>query len=152
MSEQQLEQTATDLVDRATRAGATSADAVVHEGERFSTAVRLGKIEGLKEAASKVLGLRVFLGARSATSYSTDFSAASLARLVERTLAMARVTSEDPASGLPEANLLGRHAGDLGLYSPDVGRMTTEERIGLARRAEQAALDADPRIRNSEGA
>ena len=152
MAQGGLEPIASDLVSRALSAGATAADAMVHEGDQFSTSVRLGKIESLKEAASKVLGLRAFLGARSATAYSSDFSASSLARLVERTIAMARVTSEDPASGLPEADLLGRYPGDLELFSPDVGRMTTEERIGWARRAEQAALDADPRIRNSEGA
>ena len=103
MSEQQLQQIASDLVGRAVRAGATAADAVVREADEFSTALRLGKIESLKEAASKSLGLRVFLGARSASSYSSDFSPQSLNRLVERTISMAGVTSEDPAGGLADA-------------------------------------------------
>ena len=106
--EQQLEQIAAELVGRAMRAGATAADATVLESDEFSTALRLGEIEKLKEAASKALGLRIFLGARSASSFSSDFSAISLERLVERTLAMAQVTSEDPASGLPDASLLGK--------------------------------------------
>ena len=152
MPEAQLEQVAQDLIQRAASAGATAADAVVREADEFSTVVRLGKIESLKEAASKALGLRVFLGARSATSYSSDFSAASLAQLVDRTLEMARVTSEDPASGLADRELLGCYPGDLRLYADDVSLMSTEERIGLARRAEEAALATDPRIRNSEGA
>jgi len=151
MPNNQLEQIATDLVQRATRAGATAADVVVQEGDEFSTAVRLGKIESLKEAASKALGLRVFLGVRSATSFSSDFSAASLDRLVGRTLAMARATSEDAASGLPEPGLLGRYEGDLQLYGEDVAELPTEERIRQARRAEEAALSFDPRIKNSEG-
>ncbi|MGD1101037.1 MAG: metallopeptidase TldD-related protein [Terriglobia bacterium] len=150
--EQQLEQIAVELVNRAMRGGATAADVTVHETDEFSTALRLGQIEKLKEAASKALGLRIFRGVRSASSFSSDFSLPSLERLVERTLAMARVTSEDPASGLPEAALLGRHEGDLGLYSEDVAELSTEECIDYARRAERAALDADPRIKNSEGA
>src|SRR5579872_4890564 len=150
--EQQLEQIATELVNRAMRAGATAADVTVHEVDEFSTALRLGQIEKLKEAASKALGLRAFKGIRSASSFSSDFSPSSLERLVERTLAMASVTSEDPASGLPEAALLGRHDGDLQLYSEDVAALSTEERIEYARRAEQAALNFDPRIKNSEGA
>jgi len=152
MSGHQLEQTAVEIVGRATRAGATAADVVVHEAEEFSTTLRLGKIESLKEAVSKALGLRVLLGFRSATSFSSDFSAASLERLVERTIAMARVTSEDPASGLPEAGLLGRYEGDLALFHGDVAELSTDERIQYARRAEEAALSTDPRIRNSEGA
>jgi PmbA protein len=149
--EKQLEEIATDLVSRAMRGGATSADVTVHEVDEFSAALRLGQIEKLKEAASKALGLRILLGVRSASSFSSDFSQSSLDRLVERTLAMARVTSEDPAAGLPDASLQGSIKGDLGIYSDDVGQLSTEERIDYARRAEQAALDADPRIKNSEG-
>lgn len=147
-----MEQIAVALVERAMKAGATAADVVVREGDEFSSVLRLGKIESLKEAASKALGLRVFLGQRSASSYSSDFSPASLERLVERTLAMAKATSEDPASGLPERESLGRHAGDLGIYSDDIRALSTEDRIAMARRAEEAAFEADARIKNSEGA
>ncbi|HUU12225.1 MAG TPA: metallopeptidase TldD-related protein, partial [Terriglobia bacterium] len=85
-------------------------------------------------------------------SFSSDFSADSLRRLAERTVAMAGVTSEDPASGLPEREWLGRHEADLQLFSDDVAQLSTQDRIEYARRAEEAALAADPRIKNSEGA
>jgi PmbA protein len=147
-----LEQIAFDLVDRARRAGATSADVVVRESDDFSTTLRLGKIESLKEAASKGLGLRVLLGIRSASSFSSDFSDATLGRLVERTIAMAKVTSEDSANGLPEPSQLGSYGGELDLFSSDVESLSTEDRIQMARAAEEAALGADARIRNSEGA
>jgi PmbA protein len=147
-----LEQIAGDLVDRAKGAGATAGDVVVREADEFSTTWRSGKIESLKEAACKALGLRVLLGGRSASSFSSDFSKQSLGRLVERTIAMAKVTSEDPANGLPEPDQLGRYPGDLALFSSDVESLSTEDRIHLARRAEEAALGADPRIQNSEGA
>ena len=69
MADNQLEQIGHNLVERAVRAGATAADVIVREGEEFVTTIRLGHIEQLKEAASKILGLRVFLGGRSASSY-----------------------------------------------------------------------------------
>lgn len=152
MNGKNLEQIAVNLVDRATSGGATGADVIVREAEEFSTALRLGKIESLKEAASKGLGLRVIAGTRSAACYSSDFSRASLERLVERALAMAKATSEDPATGLPEPDLLGSYAGDLALFSDDVSKLSTDDRIAMARRAEDAALGTDPRIKNSEGA
>src|SRR5579875_1748345 len=152
MAEEQLKQIADDLVGRAMRAGASAVDAVVSEADEFSATVRMRRVESLKEAASKALGLRIFIGSRSASSYSGDFSPRALDRLVERTLSMARATSEDPASGLPEASHLGRYEGDLQLYSPDVAELSTSERLELARRAEEAALGYDPRIQNSEGA
>ncbi len=152
MAEEQLQQIAADLVHRATSGGASAADAVVSEGDEFSTTIRMRRIESVKEAASKALGLRVFLGKRSASSYSGDFSPRALERLVERTVAMAAATSEDPASGLPDASQLGRYDGDLQLFSPDVAALSTSERLALARLAEEAALDYDSRIQNSEGA
>ncbi|MGH9402761.1 MAG: TldD/PmbA family protein [Terriglobia bacterium] len=151
MSPNPLETLARDLVARSIKAGASAADVVVREGDEFTTTIRMRQIESLKEAASKALGLRIFRGTRSASSYSQDFSPRSLDRLIERTLAMASATSEDPAAGLAEREGLGRHEGDLGIFFPDVAKLSTDERLNWARRAEEAALSADPRIKNSEG-
>ena len=41
--------------------GATAAECVVREGDEFSTLVRLGQVETLKEAGSRSIGVRVFL-------------------------------------------------------------------------------------------
>ncbi|MGH9447638.1 MAG: PmbA/TldA family metallopeptidase, partial [Terriglobia bacterium] len=98
MAQDQLEQIASDLVGRAMRAGATAADVIIREREEFSAVIRMRQIESLKEAATKALGLRAFMGTRSASAYSQDFSPHALERLVARTLAMAQATSEDPAS------------------------------------------------------
>lgn len=151
MPQNQLEQIAQELIGRTMRAGASAADVVVREGEEFSATIRMRQIESLKEAASKALGLRIFLGTRSASATSQDFSGRSLDRLVERTVAMAHATSDDAAAGLPERERLGRYDGDLALFYPDVAKLATEERLDYARRAEDAALSADPRIKNSEG-
>src|SRR5262249_21619953 len=58
---------------------------------------------------------------------------------------------EDPYAGIPEASQLGAISGDLDLYYPDVYSLPGEQRINYARRTEKAALDYDPRIKNSEG-
>lgn len=151
MTPDSLETLAQNLVARAMKAGASAADVVVREGDEFTATLRMKEIESLKEAASKALGLRMFRGTRSASSYSQDFSPRALDRLVERTLAMASATSEDPAAGLVEREQLGQYKGDLALFFPEVARLSTGERLDWARRAEEAALSADPRIKNSEG-
>src|SRR5438045_6493403 len=66
-------------------------------------------------------------------------------------LDLSRITSEDPYAGIPEPEQLGSIGGDLDLYSADVYSLPGQERIAYARRAEKAALDYDPRIKNSEG-
>ena len=133
------------------RAGATAAEAVAREGNEFSTVVRLGQVETLKESGAKVLGVRVFHGQRAASTYTSDFSPAGLDQLVSSAVSLARITSEDPVSGLPQASELGKLDTDLDLYYQDVYSLSTEQRIEYARRAEKAATSADARIQNSEG-
>src|SRR5437899_5056540 len=146
-----LREIAQDIVRRAMSGGATSAECVVREGDEFSTLVRLGQVETLKESGSKSIGVRVFFGQRAASTYSSDFSREGLDRMVSSGLALAKITSEDPFGGIPEASQLGSLSGDLALYHEDVYSLPGPDRIDYARRAEKAALDFDPRIKNSEG-
>jgi PmbA protein len=146
-----LREIATDVVDRAMKAGATHAEAVVRDGTEFSTVVRMGQVETLKEAGSRALGLRVFLGQKAASTYSSDFTLDGVERLVSSAMDLAKITSPDPTAGLPEKAELGSLSGDLQLYYDDVYSLAPEERIEYARRAEKAALDADPRMKNSDG-
>ena len=73
--ETDLREIAQDIVRRAMAGGATAAECVVREGDEFSTLVRLGQVETLKESGSKSIGVRVFFGQRAASTYSSDFSA-----------------------------------------------------------------------------
>jgi len=146
-----LKEIAVDVVRRAMQGGATAAEAVVREGDEFSTLVRLGQVETLKEAGSKAIGVRVFFGQRAANTYSSDLSRAGIDRMVKSALELAKLTSEDPFGGIPEASQLGQLSGDLDLFHEDVYSLPGPDRIDYARRAEKAALDLDPRIKNSEG-
>ena len=66
-------------------------------------------------------------------------------------MALAKLTEEDPFVGLPETAEFGSLPDDLHLYFDDVYSLPGPERIEWARRAEAAALEADPRITNSNG-
>jgi PmbA protein len=151
-----MQQLAADVVERALRAGATEAEAVIREGDEFSTLVRLGQVETLKESGARGIGVRVFLGAkeayRTANTSTSDFSEAGLAHLVQGAVDLAKVTSEDPFAGLPEPSAMGQIAGELDLYYEDVYGLPAAQRIEYARRAEAAALSADPRLKKSDGA
>ena len=149
--ETDLKSLAQEIVQRAMQGGATAAECVIREGDEFSTLVRLGQVETLKESGSKSIGVRVFNGKRAASTHSSDFTAAGLDRMLKSAIELAKITSEDPFSGIPEPSQLGSLSGDLDLYSADVYSLPGEERIAYARRAEKAALDFDARIKNSEG-
>ena len=133
------------------KAGATDAEAVAYEGEEFSTLVRLGQVEMLKESGSRAIGLRVFHGLRAASTSSSDLSREGLEKLVAGAVELAKITSEDPFVGLPDEGEFGQLPGDLGLYFEDVNEQPPAERIDFARRAEAAAMAFDTRIQNSGG-
>ena len=146
-----LESLTAEVVALAMKAGATDAEAVVREGDEFSVNVRMGAVETLKESGSRGLGLRVFHGKRSASASTSDLTADGIRQLVDGAMALVKFTEEDPFTGLPETSEFGSLSGDLHLYYDDVYSLEGLERIEWARRAEAAALAADPRITNSDG-
>jgi PmbA protein len=150
-SQLDLKEIAAGVVQRAMQRGATAAECVIRDGTEFSTAVRLGEVETLKESGSKALGIRVFVGQRAASTWTSDLSPQSLQQMIDSALELAKVTTEDPFASIPEAAQLGSIDRDLDLYYDDVNSLSTADRIDYARRAERAALDFDPRISNSEG-
>jgi len=146
-----LKSLAAEVVARAAKAGATDAEVVVSEGDEFSVAVRMGEVETLQESGSRGLGLRVFLGQRSASASTSDLTPDGIEQLVAGAMALANVTEQDTFAGLPDEADFGQLEGDLHLYFDDVYSLPGAERIDLARRAEAAALAADSRITNSQG-
>jgi PmbA protein len=146
-----LESLAGEVVSMAMNAGASDAEAVAREGDEFSVNVRMGQVETLKESGARALGLRVFLGRRTASASTSDLTPDGIRQLVEGAIALARVTEEDPFAGMPEREEFGALESDLRLYHEDVYSLPNSERIEWARRAEAAAMAADPRITNSDG-
>ena len=142
-------QLALDLLAKAKRGGATEADIIIADGETFSVQVRLGAVDRLTKAREKHLGLRVFVGKRSASTSTSNFSADSLDQLVTETCILAKAVVEDQVSGLPAADQMAGEKPDLDLY--DSTRLNTEQQIELAKRVEAAAMSTDERVTNSEG-
>jgi PmbA protein len=149
---QALEEIAKSAVAQAVAGGATDAECTLLEGDEFSVNVRKGEVETLKEAGSRGAGIRVLLGKRSGSAYTSDLTEEGVARMVRSALEIAQIATEDPFAGLPDDSEFGVLDADLQLYFDDVAELSTERKIALARDAERAALEADPRITNSEGA
>ena len=119
------------LVERAAAAGADAADAV-YVGERSSSvSVRLGELEQVNRSEGEEIGLRLFLGQRSATVASSDLSGEALAALVERAMAMAAEAPEDEYAGLAPEQLL--HRGELPRSTPTMDRTPTRQPCAPAR-------------------
>jgi PmbA protein len=138
-----------DIVSRARAAGADAADAVLGASASVDVSVRLGSLEDVGRSEEEELGLRVFVGRRSASVSSSDLSDAAMDVLVERAVAMAREAPEDQWAGLaPEDRLLRGPVPDLDLHDGDEPSPALLKDAALA--AEDAAR-AVPGVTNSEG-
>lgn len=140
------------IVAQALASGATDAECTISEGSEFSANVRLRELETVKEAGSRAAGLRILRGLHTGSAYTSDLTADGIQHMVRSAIELAEITTEDPLAGLPDASELGSIPGDLGLYCGDVAGLSSAVKIDMALRAEDAALRADPRIANSEGA
>ncbi|HEX7775265.1 MAG TPA: TldD/PmbA family protein [Parvibaculum sp.] len=138
------------LVSRALKAGAEAAEAVVVEGQSLGVSWRLGKLEDVERSEGRDVGLRVFVGKRQAVVSTTDLSERSLAPLIERVVAMARIAPEDPYAGLADRALLATSLPALDIDDATASQ-SAEDLAAKAAEAEEAAL-AVAGVTNSGGA
>jgi PmbA protein len=145
----EAEDRAAALVEAARKAGADAADALYVGDASTSVQVRLGELEDVQRSEGEEIGLRLFVGSRSATVSSSDLSKDALAALVDRAAAMAREAPEDPYAGLaPEDRLLKGKGADVA--GDDGGDPLPTELKARALAMEDVARSV-PGISNSEG-
>ena len=94
------------LLHAAQKAGADSADAMAVRGTSVSVDVRSGALEQAERAEGVDIGLRVFVGKRSANVSASDTSDRTIEEMAVRAIAMAKEAPEDPYSGLADPDQL----------------------------------------------
>jgi PmbA protein len=149
-TQDQLKALAAELLEHAKSLGATDAATEISEGDGLSVTVRRGKVETIEHNRDKMLGVTVFIGMKRGNASSSDFSPAALKDTVAAAYNIARFTAEDNCAGLAESELLEVAPRELELFHP--WDLTAEAAVEIAGRAEAAAFDTDPQIRNTEGA
>lgn len=138
-----------DLITRAKRAGADGADAVMFDSTDISCACRKGLPESIERAESTGMGLRVFVGQRSAIVSSSDTRNATLQQLVERAISMAKISPEDPFAALASPEQLATQFPELDLFD---GVEPTPEWLAETCKQTEAHALAVKGITNTEGA
>ncbi|MEX0340949.1 MAG: TldD/PmbA family protein [Erythrobacter sp.] len=138
-----------ELVDLARTMGADAADAVARASASESVSVRLGALEEVERSESEEIGLRVFVGRRSASINTSDFGADGLRTLAQRAVEMARLAPEDPYGGLaPDDMLFAANGLDLDLVD---GVEPTPAELREAALACEDAARAVAGVTNSNG-
>ncbi len=149
VGEMSTEELARWTVDRSKTLGADYASAEVSHDKGLSVTVRMGEVDAVEHTEERVLTLSVWIGSRKGCASTSDFSERSLDAAVRAAVDIARVSAEDPAAGLPEAEDLQTSMRDLSLWHPFEGGV--EEAVRFASEVEEAVFEADERIVNSDG-
>ncbi|WP_105905985.1 metalloprotease PmbA, partial [Haemophilus influenzae] len=147
--EQELRQAVSFAVELATKAGA-SAEVAVAKVSGLSVSARLQEIENVEFTNDGALGISVYMGQQKGNASTSDLSESAIKNAVEAALAIAKYTSPDDCTGLADKDLMAFDAPDLELYH--AADVNVDKATELALQAEKAALEADERIINSNGA
>ncbi|MGH7985597.1 MAG: TldD/PmbA family protein, partial [Candidatus Binataceae bacterium] len=140
------------VLEQARKRGASAAEVLCVSAESLAAGVRLGQVEKLKSSRERRLGVRIFVGQSSATAATAELERDRLEEFITETVKLAGLTAADPWSGLPEPALQANSFPDLDLVDPAHGIVDAHHALEIARRAENAALGYDQRLKNSEGA
>jgi PmbA protein len=143
---------AEEMLSYALAAGAQAAEVLVRDGSELEVKVRLGEPELIKEAGSRALGLRVLRDHRVAVTYSSDFAPAAMRQFARESVELCELAEPDPLADLPERHEMAREVRDLDLWDETALSLDAAQALRLARQGEQAALQLDRRVTNSEGA
>ncbi|HSN69905.1 MAG TPA: metalloprotease PmbA [Steroidobacteraceae bacterium] len=135
---------------QANELGATAAEVGVTYDTGLSVTARLGEVETLEYTRDRGLGVTLYRGQRKGSASTADLSEHAIRSTVEKAFSIAGFTAEDPCAGLPDADMLATDVPDLDLAHP--WDIAPDDARDLAIACEAAALAADPRITNSEGA
>ncbi|MEI8663702.1 metalloprotease PmbA, partial [Xenorhabdus bovienii] len=145
---QQLEDAVAHALELA-QAGCDAAEVAVNKTTGISVSTRFSEVENVEFNSDGALGITVYHQQRKGSASSTDLSPEAIARTVQAAIDIARYTSPDPYAGPADKQLLSFDAPELDLFHP--ADMDADTAIELAARAEQASLQADERITNTEG-
>ena len=147
--EQELRQAVSFAVELATKSGA-SAEVAVTKVSGLSVSTRLQEIENVEFTNDGALGISVYMGQQKGNASTSDLSEGAIRNAVEAALAIAKYTSPDDCTGLADKDLMAFEAPDLELYH--AAHVDVDKATEFALQAEKAALEADERIVNSNGA
>ncbi|HCP81757.1 MAG TPA: modulator protein [Octadecabacter sp.] len=130
------------LIDAAKAAGADSADAVAVSGTSVSIDVRNSVLEQAERSEGTDIGLRVFVGHRSANVSASDTSDRTVEEMAVRAVAMANEAPEDPHAGIADANQLATDLDATRLDLVDAGDEPDPKWLEEQARIAEAAASA----------
>jgi PmbA protein len=130
--------------------GADQASVRFSYGEGFSVTAQNGTIETVEDYKDQSFAVTVFLQKSIGSAHSNNMDELSIKTTVDKAFSLSSLTASDDCNGLADKERMANKAIDLDLYHPwDLGIDNAKQ---IAIECEEAALESDNRVVNSEGA
>ena len=150
MNEQLLTKAAEYAIDYAKKKGMDQSEVSLHQGTGISIAARQQELETVEKHNDAQFVISVYKDHKTGSASSADLSESGIRATVDAAMSIARYTGADDCLGLADAERMATDLRDLDLHHE--WRAEVSELVDIALQCEQAALQADTLITNSEGA
>lgn len=134
---------------KAARLGASEVEFVVTKHQTLGLEVKQGKLQDSKRAEGQGVGVRVICDKRLGFSYSSDFSAQAIDKMLHQAIVNAGYNDRDLANHFPDKQPPYQ---EMTLYDKSLGHHALADKQDLAIRTEEAALAGDRRVQRVERA
>ncbi|MGC3872029.1 metalloprotease PmbA [Halomonas sp. GXIMD04776] len=144
-----LESRVAEALEQARALGADACEVGASVDQGTGVNVRMGEVESVELSRDQGIAVTAYVGQRKGSASSSDAGEASIRAVVEKAIAIARHTGDDPYAGLADAELMATQFPDLNVHHP--WQLTTDEAVELALACEHAGRAVEG-IANSDGA
>lgn len=148
-NEENLKRMVSEILDEASKQGATSAEVDVGINNGFTVNSRKTEVESVEYHRDKSVGITVYFGKRTGSASLSDLRPEAIHAAVKAACNIAKFTDEDQYTGLAEKNLLAFDYSKTDLAFP--WNISVDKAIEMAIECEKLALSQNKLITNSEG-
>jgi len=145
-----LSQCAEFAIDYAKQKGMDQSEVSLHHGTGLSITARQQELETIEKNNDAQIVVSVYKNHKTGSASGADLTEQGIRDMVDAAVSIATYTGADECLGLADSELMATNNDDLDLYHP--WDKTEAELLDYALTCEQAAISADARITNSEGA
>lgn len=136
-----------ELTQKALVEGADEAEAFAVNSRELNIHVAHQKIDNLKLAEERGIGIRVIKNKRMGYSFSSDLSDTALGEVVHQAIMNSTKTGEDQYLSLPK---IQRSYPQVEIFDPQITQVSVDEKIEFAKKIEVAARGYDERVKITE--
>lgn len=135
------------VAEQSRKAGADDAAVAISFSRNVTVQSKNHQLDELKEATSNSLGIEIYAAGRYSSHSTCDLSRDGLAKFVAEAVAMTKYLSPDPDRVITDPKYYqGRRDMDLKQYDPYYDKVTSQERVEIARECEEGAYKHDSRV------